>query len=127
MSLLRIAYEGASAPSNFPEEWIAVLWAYQEGIAMGMDDTHFGPGLAINRAQLVTFLYRFANLAYEFDPAVLEQFPDGAALPEFCRESFAWAIDAGLVAGMDGRINASGTANRAQLATILTRYDSMGQ
>ena len=105
----------------------AVLWAYQEGIAMGMDDTHFGPGLAINRAQLVTFLYRFANLAYEFDPAVLEQFPDGAALPEFCRESFAWAIDAGLVAGMDGTINASGTANRAQLATILTRYDSLGQ
>ena len=105
----------------------AVLWAYQEGIAMGMDDTHFGPGLAINRAQLVTFLYRFANLAYEFDPAVLEQFPDGAALPAFCRESFAWAIDAGLVAGMDGTINASGTANRAQLATILTRYDSLGQ
>ena len=109
------------------DDWFhdAVLWAYRNGIAMGMDDTHFGPELQINRAQLVTFLYRFAKPEGELDAAVLEQFPDGAALPEFCRDSFAWAIETGLVAGMDGRINASGTANRAQLATILMRFDSL--
>ena len=103
----------------------AVLWAYQNGIAMGMDESHFGPGLSINRAQLVTFLYRFAQPEGNTDLTVLAQFPDGETLPEFCRESFAWAISNGLVAGMDGQINASGTANRAQLATILMRFDSL--
>ncbi len=103
----------------------AVLWAHQNGIAQGMDESHFAPGQAINRAQLVTFLYRFAKPEGEIDASVLDQFPDGAALPAFCRDSFAWAIENGLVAGMDGKLNAVGTANRAQLATILMRFDSL--
>ena len=105
----------------------AVLWAYQNGIASGMTETTFGPGLESNRAQLVTFLYRFAKPEGEVSTAVLGQFPDGAELPEFCRDAFAWAIDAGLIAGMDGTINASGTANRAQLATVLMRFDSLNK
>ena len=103
----------------------AVLWAYQNGIAMGMTETTFGPELEVNRAQLVTFLYRFVKPETAADPAVLEQFPDGADLPDFCRDAFAWAVDCGLINGMDGALNASGTANRAQLATILMRLDQM--
>ena len=90
-----------------------------------MDERHFAPGQAINRAQLVTFLYRFAKPEGSIDASVLDQFPDGAALPGFCRDSFAWAIETGLVAGMYGKLNAGGTANRAQLATILMRFDSL--
>ena len=105
----------------------AVLWAYHNGIAQGMDESHFAPGGEINRAQLVTFLYRFAKPEGQVDLTVLEQFPDGADLPEFCRDSFAWAIGTGLIAGMDGRLNAGGSAIRAQLATVLMRFDSMGE
>ena len=36
----------------------AILWAVENGIAYGMDATHFGPTAACNRAQVVTFLYR---------------------------------------------------------------------
>ena len=103
----------------------AVLWAYQNGIAQGMDATHFAPGDNINRAQLVTFLYRFAKPEGQVDTSILERFPDGAGLPDFCRDSFAWAIDTGLIAGMDGMLNAGGSAIRAQLATVLMRFDSM--
>ena len=39
----------------------AVLWAVENGITNGMDATHFGPGEFCNRAQVVTFLYRFYN------------------------------------------------------------------
>ena len=39
----------------------AVLWAVENGITNGMDATHFGPGQDCNRAQVVTFLYRFYN------------------------------------------------------------------
>ena len=109
------------------QDWFhdAVLWAYQNGIAQGMDATHFAPGGEISRAQLVTFLYRFAKPEGEVDTSVLDQFPDGATLPDFCRDGFAWAIDTGLIAGMDGRLNAGGSAIRAQLATVLMRFDSM--
>ena len=103
----------------------AVLWAVENGITNGVDDTHFAPGAAINRGQLVTFLYRFAKPEGEIDAAVLDRFPDGASLPAFCHDSFAWAIENGLVDGMEGMLNANGTANRAQLATILMRFDSM--
>ena len=105
----------------------AVLWAVENGITNGVDDTHFAPGAAINRGQLVTFLYRFAKPEGEIDAAVLDRFPDGASLPAFCHDSFAWAIENGLVDGMEGMLNANGTANRAQLATILMRFDSMSK
>ena len=35
-----------------------VLWAVENGITAGLDDTHFGPMAVCNRAQIVTFLYR---------------------------------------------------------------------
>ena len=42
------------------EDWYysAVLWALQTGVTTGMDDTHFAPEGACNRAQMVTFLFR---------------------------------------------------------------------
>ena len=42
------------------DQWFAasVLWAVKEGITNGLDDTHFGPEVICNRAQIVTFLYR---------------------------------------------------------------------
>ena len=37
---------------------IPVLWAVENGITNGLDDSHFGPNSVCNRAQIVTFLYR---------------------------------------------------------------------
>lgn len=39
----------------------AVLWAVGEGITNGTDDHHFSPNLTANRAQCVTFLYRYVG------------------------------------------------------------------
>ena len=36
----------------------AVLWAYENGITAGKDETHFAPKANCTRAQVVTFLYR---------------------------------------------------------------------
>ena len=107
-----------------PDAWYhdAVLWAVSSGITNGIDDTHFAPDASVTRAQLITFLYRYAD-PENVDLSALEQFPDGADLPAFCRESFAWGIETGLIAGMDGALNANGTATRAQLATVLMRFD----
>lgn len=39
----------------------AVLWAYENGITKGKDETHFQPESQCIRAQVVAFLYRFFN------------------------------------------------------------------
>ena len=39
----------------------AVAWAVEAGITKGTDATHFSPGDACTRAQVVTFLYRSVN------------------------------------------------------------------
>ena len=36
----------------------AMLWAVENGITTGMNETTFGPLNICNRAQVVTFLYR---------------------------------------------------------------------
>lgn len=43
----------------------AILWGYENGITKGMDATHFAPAAYCNRAQVVTFLYRFDQLSAE--------------------------------------------------------------
>lgn len=42
-----------------------VLWAAQEGIVAGITDTTFGPNRYCTRAQIVTFLYRYALLSLD--------------------------------------------------------------
>ena len=48
----------------------AVKWAVENGITNGLTDTTFGPDVPCNRAQVVTFLYRYAMQANE--PPVTE-------------------------------------------------------
>lgn len=40
----------------------AVAWAYINGITIGVDDTHFDPNRSMTRAELVTMLWRIANI-----------------------------------------------------------------
>ena len=39
----------------------AVLWAAENGITIGTDETHFAPDATCTRAQIVTFLYSDMN------------------------------------------------------------------
>ena len=73
------AWDGYEAPSEpEPEEPVklpthfndvpeglfytkSVIWAVDNGIVKGVDDTHFAPNEPCTRAQVVTMLYRFAQ------------------------------------------------------------------
>lgn len=60
--------EGEPQPENAENPFVdveegryyynAVLWAYENGITAGKDDTHFAPDSKCTRAEVVTFLYR---------------------------------------------------------------------
>ena len=104
-----------------------VAWAVEKGITTGIDDSHFAPTASINRAQMVTFLYRYVasegvDMTVEDEDAILAQFPDGGTLPQWAKTPFAWAVQNGVINGMDGNLNPNGTANRAQVAVMLYRF-----
>ena len=106
-----------------------VAWAAKTGITTGVDATHFNPTGSVSRAQMVAFLYRYAK---SVDPdlkvgdarQILGAFADGQEVLayDWMAESFAWAIENGVINGMDGRLNPYGLTNRAQVAVMLYRF-----
>ena len=96
----------------------SVLWAVERGITSGMDATHFGPGLACNRAQVVTFLWRSQG-SPESHAAV--SFTDVKA-GEFYTSAVAWAVEEGVTTGIDtNTFGVTTVCNRAQVVTFLYR------
>ena len=104
-----------------------VAWADEQGIVKGLTETMFGPAESVNRAQMVTFLYRYAvsegmDVTVADPDALLAQFSDGETLPEWAKDAFLWAIDRGIINGMDGKLAPGSLTNRAQVAVMLYRF-----
>ena len=103
----------------------ALLWANQNGIVKGVTETTFAPRTAVSREQLVTFLYRYAQLQGKdvSQKADLTRYTDAEKVSAFAVEAMAWAVGNGLVEGVDAATLApKNTATRAQFATILMRF-----
>ncbi|MBQ4551198.1 MAG: S-layer homology domain-containing protein [Oscillospiraceae bacterium] len=96
----------------------AVLWAYENEITKGVDDTHFAPTLDCTRAQVVTFLWRAKGS--QNSTAVVE-FTDVEA-DKYYTTAVAWAVENGITTGMgDGTFGVNVTCNRAYAVTFLYR------
>ena len=92
----------------------AQTWAKANGISDGTN-----PEGTINRAQMVTMLYRAAG-----SPAVegASVFTDISA-DSYSAKAAAWAAKNGITAGVgNGRFEPNGTCTRGQIATFLYRY-----
>lgn len=74
----------------------AVLWAVENGITAGVDDTHFGPDRSCTRAQIVTFLYK-ADGSPECRKA--ERYKDVAPDDYFYRPVL-WALQRKITSGV---------------------------
>ena len=102
----------------------ALVWAVENGITTGMDDTRFAPNANVTREQMVTFLYRYAKAsgADVSKQADLSQYRDVKQVSEYAEEAMAWAVGSGILQGMEQNLLAPrGTATRAQAAAILMR------
>ncbi|MBQ7230260.1 MAG: S8 family serine peptidase [Oscillospiraceae bacterium] len=96
----------------------AVLWAVEKGITNGMDDTHFGPMLECNRAQIVTFLWRAEGMPAAEGESVFTDVQPGA----FYAEAVQWAAENGIANGMtETTFGPNAVCNRAQIVTFLYR------
>lgn len=106
----------------------AVTWAKENGIITGISADLFAPEQAVTREQVAAMLYRYAK-AHEYDmskSASLNSFKDGAQTSAYATEAMQWAVGNGLFVGNnDGTLKPQGTATRAELATVLTRFCSL--
>lgn len=103
----------------------AVSWASDRGIVNGYGDGTFRPGNPITREQMAAFLYRYAVYKGRdvSDQVNLSAFADGGEAASYAVEPLRWAVGAGLINGVAAdRLAPGGSATRAQVAAILTRF-----
>ena len=97
----------------------AVLWAAENGITGGVDDTHFTPNAPCTRAQIVTFLWRAAG-----SPAPKSSdmpFEDVAA-GSYYHDAVLWAVEQGITVGTSATtFSPDDTCTRAHIVTFLWR------
>lgn len=103
----------------------AVTWAWENDITGGVSSTHFGAGNAVTREQLATFLYRYAqDQGYDTSArADLSGYSDAGLVSSYATEALSWANATGLIIGTTATtLSPKGSATRAQVATILSRF-----
>ena len=99
----------------------AIVWAAENGIVNGVNETTFAPNDPITREQIAAILYRYAHEENTED-GKLTSFPDAKDISGYALEAMNWAVARGLINGSDGKLLPQGTATRAQIAVILARY-----
>ena len=99
----------------------AILWASQKGITSGTSTTAFSPDQVCTRAQIVTFLYRYAGKpsGYYSNP-----FKDVSATSEASYyNAVLWAVGKGITTGTSATtFSPYASCNRAEAVTFLYRY-----
>ena len=122
----------SSAPfGDLKQAWYrdAVAWAAENEIVLGVGGDRFDPNGSITREQMATILYRFSEYkGYGTEErASIDSFPDASKVHSYAVEALEWACGAGYITGKEEKENIlldpRGSATRAQVATILTRFD----
>ena len=91
----------------------AQLWSKNKGISDGTE-----PNAAINRAQMVTMLWRTMGQPTAGGTANFTDVPADS----YYASAVAWAVENGITAGVgNGRFDPNSTCTRAQIATFLRR------
>ena len=103
----------------------AVRWAASEGVTTGLPNGTFGVTDTCTRAQVVAFLYRYAQKA-GMDVSVGEDtnilsYNDALTIQAWAIPAFQWACGAGVVQGSGGALMPGNFCTRGQIVTMLCR------
>ena len=112
----------------------AVNWAYDVGITTGYQDGRFGVSEKMTREQLVTFLYRFAEIQgvnVDFPRTgpsswLSSKYIDCDLISDWSEDALTWAVFRGVIKGRSVavgsnamRIDPHGLAQRCEIAQIM--------
>ena len=100
-------------------DYNAVLWAVEKGITNGTAATKFSPDDTCTRAQIVTFLWRFAGKP---TPASQNNPFGDVRTSEYYGNAVLWAVENGITNGTSATtFDPEATCTRAQVVTFLYR------
>ena len=135
--LWRLAGSPASSVSQpfsdaDPNEYYynALCWAKGIGVSTGYSGTDsFGPNDPVTREQLATLFARYASVVdgrdTSSDCSAMNSKNGADEVSGYAREAMGWAVDAGLITGVNGTdLEPGGTAWRASMAEMVKRYSS---
>ena len=110
----------------FPSDWFYadVVWAYENGVMLGVSDTRFAPQREVSQATIVTVLARLAKIDLTRFEGEEEE---GVQAGQQYTAAAIWARRAGLLPE-EGAFTGDETTTRNQMAVMLVRYlQSMGK
>lgn len=114
--------EGASAFVDVADNaWYtnAVLWAVANGITNGTGDDAFSPDATCTRAEIVTFLYRYAGQPEVDGTSTFADVSDDA----WYANAVIWAVENAITNGTgDDTFSPDATCTRGEIVTFLYRY-----
>ena len=127
----RSTYAGKSEfidVSEFEYYSTAVAWASENGIVKGIGDNSFAPDAEVTREQLITILYRYAKYTNRtvriIKKSNISEFEDYIEISEYSLEAFEWGYVEKIISGRSTTtLNPKGTASRAEVATMLMRFE----
>ena len=100
----------------------AVLWGYENGVILGVDDTHFAPARNIMRCEFLALLYRNVGKP---EYTVENPFVD-VKQTAYYYDAVLWGYENGVTKGMDSaHFEPATQCNRAQVVTFLYRFDQL--
>lgn len=106
-----------------------VQWGRENGIVLGYDDGNYGPQDVITREQMAAIMYRYAVFSgWSGEIEAGEEyaaFPDRDQVSAYAKEAMIWATSTGLIRGTDQGLEPQKTATRAEVATIIMRWDML--
>ena len=97
----------------------AVLWAVEQGITAGTSLTAFSPNATCTRAQIVTFLWRFAG---QPEPSTASNPFQDVSAQAYYAKAVLWAAENAVTSGTSNTtFSPDATCTRAQVVTFLYR------
>ena len=123
------AAKAESAFTDLTKDWYkaAVEWAAENGIVNGMDAKHFNPEGKVTREQAMTMLMRYAAFKGMDVSATVEltKYADADQISSWASDAVCWAVASGLINGVTPTtLEPKGSSTRAQIATILMRFQT---
>ena len=103
--------------------WYApyIEWGYQKKIANGNDKGEFNPDTNVTIQEAIQYLYNYAKPAASRDGSI-SRFSDAKNVSGWAVTAMTWAVNNGIYAGTNGKLNPQKQASRALMAELLYNF-----
>lgn len=103
-------------------------WALSAGVACGVGANSFAPEQDLTREQLAVMLYNYAKREgcdVKCKNSALDKYSDSGSVSPWAKNAMVWAVSVGIISGDGTYLNPQGVATRAEVATIIERYEDI--